>query len=67
MVKINIGTRMKISDISSIYDISAINDTISAINNHLREKLPKKSVISAIYRYFIDISVDMSVVRRTRE
>ena len=42
---------IKISDISPIYYISVINDTISAIDNRLREKFAKKSVISAIYRY----------------
>ena len=50
--------RMKIYDISSIYRISIINNTISTINNRLR----KKSIKSLIYRYLIDISI----MRHTR-
>ena len=41
---------LKISDI--LADISVMFDTISAIDNRLREK----SVISAIYRFWTDIS-----------
>ena len=41
---------MKIFDISLIYHISVIFDMISAIDNRLREKSIKKSVISTIYR-----------------
>ena len=54
--------RMKISDISSIYRISIINDTISTINNRLR----KKSIKSLIYRYLTDILMDISIMRHTR-
>ena len=48
---------MKISDISPIYRISVMLDTISAIDNRLREKL----VISVIYRFWIDISLKYRV------
>ena len=48
---------IKISDISAnvspIYRISVMFDTMSAIDNRLREKSAKTSVISAIYCRYI--------------
>ena len=57
----NIG--IKISDISPIYRIYVMFDMISGINNHLRGKLAKKSVILAIYHRYISFgSYNMEIL-----
>ena len=51
MVKSGLNISDILADISPIYQISVMFDTISAIDNHLREKLTNKSVISVIYQF----------------